>query len=486
MKKKFSSLKNKMMLMVFLAVLPFLVTIAYLVRSLVDYSNVYDNIVTNITMANDYNMDFKEEVDESLYRMVARDLSVSDLKDEDIRSPYETIADLRIVCAKLSSITSDDESKNCLSRINHDVDTLENRVNDICVNIAAGGKYDHNIVMLENNIYILTELIQDDIQNYIYYQTKSIEHVKQELNARVASFVYIMHFVTALIVLAIILVTNMWSNSIISPVKKLVTVTGKIAKGDFETKADISSGDEIAALSHSVNDMSTHLQELVDKIKDDERRMRHTELRLLQEQINPHFLYNTLDTIVWLIESDKAEQAEKMVMSLSSFFRLSLSQGRERIKISDEIKHITSYLEIQQIRYKDILDYQIDVDREIYPSNIMKLTLQPLVENALYHGIKYKRAKGIIRIEGRAEGKNIVLKVIDDGVGIEEDKLRELNEQIQLPCAETKQGFGLANVNERIRMNFGPEYGINIQSEKGQGTVVSVTIPMDMGDICVD
>lgn len=478
MYNKIFSLKNKMMVMVFLALLPFIAIIIYIVNSFMVYGAAYDNIVGNITKANNYNLNFKDEMDESLYRMVARDLSPAQLeKQENLRSPYVTIQELRSVIGSLKDITSDEASIGYLERINHDIDTLEARVGDISVNIKNGGMYDKNIVMLENNIYILTELTQDDIQNYIYYQTKSIEGLKSTLSRQLQDFVVATMLFTIVVVAVIIIMTSAWANGIINPVKKLVTVTGQIAEGDFSAKAPITTRDEISVLGHSVNDMSAKLEELVDTIKEDERRVRQTELRLLQEQINPHFLYNTLDTIVWLIESNRADEAEEMVMSLSSFFRLSLSQGREMVKVKDELKHIKSYLEIQQVRYKDILDYDIKADAQLNDCIIQKLTIQPIVENALYHGIKYKRARGKILVEAALVHGNIVITVTDDGVGIEEDELDKLREQINMPCAETEKGFGLANVNERIKMNFGTHYGIDITSEKGKGTKVTVTLP---------
>ena len=223
--------------------------------------------------------------------------------------------------------------------------------------------------------------------------------------------------------------------------------------------------------------MSEHLEEYVDKIKEDERKMRHAELRLLQEQINPHFLYNTLDTIVWLVEGNHSDKAVNVVVSLSDFFRIVLSKGREVITIREEEKHIRSYLEIQQVRYRDILDYEIDIEEKLYPYYIQKLTLQPLVENALYHGIKTKRAKGTIRVIGRLDGDCIRLEVSDDGIGMDVDTLARIRNDITKPCKETEAGFGLANVNERIRMNYGAEYGMKIDSVEGKGTTIVVTIP---------
>ena len=219
------------------------------------------------------------------------------------------------------------------------------------------------------------------------------------------------------------------------------------------------------------------MEKLFQKIKEDEQKMRQLDLRLLQEQINPHFLYNTLDTIVWLIEGDKADEAVNMVVTLSDFFRLVLSRGKEFISLSEEKQHISSYLEIQEVRYRDILEYQIEIDPALYQYEIPKLTLQPLVENALYHGIKYKRARGCIYVRGEKNGDVLVLTVSDNGIGMEAGELRQLQKEIRRPCRETEKGFGLANVNERIRMYFGAEYGMEIQSEKNRGTIVKLTIP---------
>ena len=174
------------------------------------------------------------------------------------------------------------------------------------------------------------------------------------------------------------------------------------------------------------------------------------------------------------------EKAIDVVMSLSKLFRLVLSKGQELISIRDEEEHIKNYLSIQQVRYNDILEYSIDIDKELYRYEIQKLTLQPLVENSLYHGIKYKRAKGIIEVIGRKDGNEIVLTIKDDGVGMDTETLNGLREKISKKCKDTDSGFGLANVNERIRMYFGEEYGMTINSALNEGTEIVIRIPAIM------
>lgn len=175
----------------------------------------------------------------------------------------------------------------------------------------------------------------------------------------------------------------------------------------------MESKDEIAVLADNFNDMTVEIGRLVERIKEEQANIRNMESKLLQAQINPHFLYNTLDTIVWLAESGRDEEVVKMTSYLSEFFRTTLSKGKDYITLEEEKRHVESYLQIQQFRYQDIMDYRIEMDEEIMDYTVPKLTLQPLVENALYHGIKKKRGGGTILIEGKLEGNKILLKVID-------------------------------------------------------------------------
>ncbi|MDE7199657.1 MAG: sensor histidine kinase [Lachnospiraceae bacterium] len=472
------SIKHKLIMLSLAVGVPFLVMSLYLVYALHNYSSAYDAIVENLTVANNYNLNFKEEMDESLYKLVVGAVTFDTVgSDGSLADPYVLLNELRGEFSNLMSITTDGESRARLQILLRNIDTLEDRVDDIRTNLEADVGYDTNIVMLEDNIYILTELIQDNIQYYIYYQTKSMEHLTSQLNVRVHTFTLFCGAMLAFLIFMVAILIIMIVTDTTRPIKELSKVTEQVAKGDFSARARAESQDEVAVLADSVNSMTESLEGLVSKIKEDERKMRKADLRLLQEQINPHFLYNTLDTIVWLIEGNDSDKAVNMVMSLSEFFRLVLSKGKEYITIQEEELHIRSYLEIQQVRYRDILEYEIRIDPELYRYQILKLTLQPLVENSLYHGIKYKRARGNILVTGRVCGDEVHFTVEDNGVGMEEEELRKLQEEIKKPCKDTEKGFGLANVNERIRMNFGTEYGMQIDSARGEGTRVEVVIP---------
>lgn len=476
--KEKHSINHKLTLLVAAAMLPFLCVAAYLLYALLSYGNAYDRVVRNMTMANSYNLSFKEEMDENLYKIVVSGTTFDEIPGSDsLEDPYELLDELQGDFRELESITTDVTSRRWLQNLLRNIDTLRERVDDIRLNLQESGHYDENIEMLDNNIYILTELIQDDIQYYIYYQTQSMEMMRASLNQQVFTFIVCMILLLAALTAFVAIIETRISRSISGPILGLSQVTHEIAQGDFSVRADEKGDRELGALAASVNNMAEHLSVMVMQIREDERKMRKAELRLLQEQINPHFLYNTLDAIVWMIEDGKSEQAENMVVSLSTFFRTVLSRGREFISIREEVQHIRSYLEIQKARYQDILSYEIQVAPELYPYETLKMTLQPLVENALYHGVKNKRSGGLIRISGERDGKLIRFKVEDDGIGMNAEALAHLQEEIRRPCKETDTGFGMANVNERIRMNFGADYGLMIESEEGKGTRVWVTIP---------
>ena len=471
-------MKKKILTLAAVVTLPFILLVMYLLASMASYSNTYSEIVSNMTVANNYNLNFKEEMDESLYKLVVGYVTLDNIEsDKSLKNPYVLIEELRSEFTRLTAITTESESKLWLESLLRNINALEKRVDDIVDSIDAGGRYSENIEMLDNNIYILTELIQDDIQYYIYYQTRYMEKVTDTLQKQIGRFMVVCSILIAVLIAVVAVSAVMIVSGILQPIRQLNSVTDKIAQGDFNARAQVNSDDEVAELAVSFNKMAGNMQSLIDKVKEDERKMRKADLRLLQEQIQPHFLYNTLDTIVWLIESNEPDEAVTMVVTLSDFFREILSKGKEFISIKEEEKHISSYLQIQEMRYRDILEYDIQLDQVIYKYQILKLTLQPVVENALYHGIKYKRAKGCIHIHGEKEGDIIRLTVRDDGVGMDEEELAQLRQQIEKPCQETEKGFGLANVNERIHMYFGYEYGMKIESEKGKGTTVEIVIP---------
>lgn len=217
-------------------------------------------------------------------------------------------------------------------------------------------------------------------------------------------------------------------------------------------------------------------KKLAEKVE--QQNLRKKELQLLQEQINPHFLYNTLDTIMWLAIDHQDDKVVEMVAALSGFFRTSLSHGEDKITIREELEHVENYLKIQQLRYGDIMEYSIDVPDEIKKNDIVKITLQPLVENALYHGLKKQREKGMIKISSVDDENNIFLIVEDNGVGMQPEQVVQINKEMYEDIwVNRTTGFGIANVNRRIKLYYGEEYGLILESEPDIGTKVIVVVP---------
>ena len=260
-------------------------------------------------------------------------------------------------------------------------------------------------------------------------------------------------------------------------------MTEKFAGGDFTVSYHTNSNDEMQTLAESFNSMVQEIKLLVDDIHREQENARDAEMRLLQEQINPHFLYNTLDAIVWMTEAGEKQKAIQVIQELSSFFRISLSKGQSEITIKNEKEHVKNYLEIQRYRYQDILDYEIDFDEEILDYHIQKLTLQPIVENALYHGIKNKRGGGCIKVTGKQDKDDIVFTIEDNGIGMNEEGLDRLRKLIsgelvtEELVSDEQRGFGMANVEQRLEVHYGREYGITVESTYGEGTTVTVRIP---------
>lgn len=459
-------------------IIPMIILSVYQTAALHSYSTAYDAIVRRITSANNYNLNFKEEMDESMYKIVVESETFESIdKNNDLKNPYKLIQDARENFTNLQKITSSRESLDWIKRILLNLDTLKDRTNEIRDNLEKTDHYEINIKMLESDIYILTDMFQEEIQYYIYYETQNMEAIRQSLNEQVTNVIVIMIVALPSILIASILVNMLVTDSITKPIRTLCDKTAMVAKGDFTTRITCENQDELSILSDSFNDMAFKLEQQVKDIKLEEENLRHMESKLLQAQINPHFLYNTLDTIIWLIEVDKNKEAIDMVVSLSEFFRIVVSKGKDFITIREEEIHIKSYLQIQQSRYKDILDYEINIPEELYGYQILKLTMQPLVENSIYHGVKMLRARGKITVTGEITDEVICFHVIDNGIGMDEQELSALRKEIEMPSSKQSSGFGLANVNKRIKLNYGSIYGLDIQSKKGEGTDITIKIP---------
>lgn len=304
-------------------------------------------------------------------------------------------------------------------------------------------------------------------------------NVKELLSkSRQAQSVYVL---TAIIlVIVALLFSRFMARSITLPIQKLRDSMKKVQEGDFSVSdVVVDSRNEIGSLTKSFDVMTHRIHELMEQNVHEQEEKRKSELKALQSQINPHFLYNTLDSIIWMSEGKKNEEVVLMTASLARLLRQSISNEDEVVPIANEVEYARGYLTIQKMRYKDKLEFQIDVDSSILYIPLIKLVLQPIIENAIYHGLKYKESKGLLIVKGFMKDGNAVLQVIDDGVGMDEETLAHIYDKHKVNYHSN--GVGVYNVQKRLKLYYGDGYGITYESEKGKGTTATITIPGRQG-----
>lgn len=276
--------------------------------------------------------------------------------------------------------------------------------------------------------------------------------------------------------LAVILLNQLVSASIAMPLKKLNNSVKEWETGNMNPSIYIGGSMEVEHLGCTLRSTVEQIRQLMRDIVVEQEEKRKSELDALQSQINPHFLYNTLDSIVWMIEGERYEDAVFMITQLASLFRISLSRGKTVISVEDELKHARNYMNIQKVRYKNIFEVRFDIDPEILQCCTVKLVVQPLLENAIYYGVECMDGDGEIDVNGYRREDDIYIEVRDNGLGIPEDEVEQLlkeNNRVH----KRGSGVGLLNVHNRIRLRFGEEYGLEIESEPDEGTTVRIHLP---------
>lgn len=445
----------------------------FLAIPILQYQAQYNRIIDNITAANSINGYIKFAIDAEMWDIIAGK------EDFYTADQYAILDNVDAKLAAMRETSTSQRGKLKLRVIQNTMDTLRHDIDRVGVDISAGATFDKNMVLLER-IRWVSGLVEEGVQDYMLFEVNRTEQQYRALQAGLQQWIYASVIgMLAAVAFAIVAALRI-SRSIYLPIKKLHDVTTTIAREDLEPLVTSDNIDEITELGMSFNIMVGKVRELLAAKMQEQENLKKAELRVLQAQINPHFLYNTLDTIIWMVESKRTAQVVDLVRALSRFFRISLSKGEDWITVGDEFEHVASYLAIQKIRYRDILDYQIDVDETILSATILKLTLQPLVENALYHGIKNKRNGGMIRVRGRRHSDGFVyIEIEDNGMGMTPERLAQVQAALLSDAPGSSEGgYGLVNVNQRIRLYYGLRYGLTIISEYGAGTTVSLTIPL--------
>lgn len=460
---KKSSLKTQFRKFTLVTSIPIVIMILIVFVTVFSFNREYATTLQNATTASEFNFDFKEKLDLDMYHYVVGSNSISHLPLEEVKNATNVIKRLQLT-------TKSSHNKWRVKSLLR----LCDRLSECMISIEKCQNYDERMEKLDHDIYVLSKLIQTYMRDYIYYEVQELSMMQRHVSHRVTYMIVGMGILSMLNFLFMLTYSMRLSRQITEPVYQLCKKVEILGTGDFKVVPIETNSIEMNKLEDGFNEMTVHINNLMEREKQNQTALHKAELELLQAQINPHFLYNALDSIIWLAESNQNREVIQMTSYLSTFFRTSLSKGKDIITLEVEKQQVESYLRIQKIRYSDIMSYSIDIDQELLQYCIPKLTLQPLVENALYHGVKNKRGTGHIRIEGRALGDVIVIKVVDDGAGMTQNQLEELRSGVY---EDRHTGLGLVNVHKRLLLYYGDSYGLSFESEADIGTEVSIKIP---------
>ena len=266
------------------------------------------------------------------------------------------------------------------------------------------------------------------------------------------------------------------SRSATKRIKGLIMKMDRVVQGDFSVTLDPGNRDEIGQLTERFNFMIAEVEQLMEEKYSLGKEVKNLELKALQAQINPHFLYNTLDLINWMSVRHNAEEIRTLVTALSRFYKLSLGKGEDTVPLREELEHARTYVQIQNMRYENAIELVIDTPPDIDECRVLKLVLQPLVENSIFHGIMMKKEeRGVIRITGQRVDGGLLLTVEDDGVGMSNERLGQI--LANGAVSNDRHGYGVRNIHERLQLTYGPEFGLSFQSTEGKGTRVRIRIP---------
>lgn len=468
------SIRTKILFSFFVMILLMGIVNASIIILSLQYKAQYDILLQNITTANSINGILKPEIDSSMRNIVVgkRDFSQG--------TQYTKLDNFEQVIKGMQRTTDSDMSRLKLDVILRTTSTLRTYIDKLGKQIKEKKSLAENEAVLEE-IYSVTGLIDSNIQEYVLFEINQTQRKYLETQDNFTRWAIFSILAMSWTIILAIISTWLISESIYIPIKKLQNITRTIADKDLEVLINPDNKDEIVQLGRSFNAMVDRIRELLDYKLKEQDNLKKYELKLLQVQINPHFLYNTLDSIIWMARANQNAQVIEMVSALSSFFRVTLSKGKDWIKIEEELEHVRSYLSIQKMRYQDILDFYVEADEAILGGIILNLTLQPLVENAIYHGIKNRRNGGTIWVRGSLKSPDLIsFEVEDDGVGFTAENLAKVRAALAdatSPVEFNESGFGINNVNKRIRLYYGAQYGLSIESEHLKGTRISFDIP---------
>ena len=356
-------------------------------------------------------------------------------------------------------------------------ETLKSYIDNLGEQMAQGSRVEQNLELLEeirNVSALLGDMLRDALRAEILSATQTSQGLQTTLYGLLA-------LDTALVLFSLLFIRKSrkaLETAVTEPVEELKRFAGEIALGRLDARANEPDMEELHSLNSSLNTMAGQLKSLMEENRLEQENLKKSEMRALQVQITPHFLYNSLDAIVWLAEAKRTAEVVAITRALSDFYRISLSDGRDWISVAQEEGHLRGYLTIQQIRYRDILDYEINIAPDVRDEMILKLSIQPLAENALYHGIKNRRGRGKLEINVFGDEEQLCVEVRDNGLGMSEGRLQQVRDLLAGRGNETDIGYGLFSVDKRLKLYYGQSRGLDIESSQDKGTTISFRVPL--------
>lgn len=439
----------------------------------------YSQIISNLSTANRISLIAKDDIPAELWNIICGQKEIADGSQNKLLDNISSGLSLMLLTI------NNEESRGKLEVANRAYITLRRNVDMLISQIKGGSLVTQNEATLDE-IRTITSLFSDIMQDFIVTEIEAANQTNQSLRNTSIILTTIQIIIT---ILAIIISINSFitvSAAIQKPISDMEKLSTKVSNGDLTARIDIPHVNELNTLAENLNTMAGQIDLLIQKNMEEQKNFQKAEMKALQAQITPHFLYNTFDTIVWLAEEEHTEEVVRITKAFSDFLRISLSRGHEWITISQELEHIKNYLTIQKIRYADILNYSIDADEALMDVKMIKLVLQPLIENAIYHGIKNKRGRGKLKVSAHFTNDSrtfVCFTVEDNGAGFTEERLGQVRNELRTGAQDSEKlssVYGLYNVNKKLKLYYGENTeGLLIESEAGKGSKISFTIPVN-------
>lgn len=447
---------------------PFLINTLYYNITL----NQYEGIIENVYSANSLSSRLKGDIYTTMWYVVS-----GKAKFED-NSQYELIDGIKESLDRLDKNANSEENSYLIQVARNTLETVEDYVDKIGENITYSRPVRENEKIL-GEISSVSDLLYDVIQKFVAAEME-LAHIQ---NTKIQRSIDLMTYTQILLFMSILMFLlrnyRQLNRSINDPIYRLKTMASRIAQGDLSIRVEKPEIRELDELTDSLNTMAEKLIELIEQNIQKQQNLQKAEMKALQAQIAPHFMYNTLGTILSLAEDGQNEDVVTTTLALSNFFRLSLNKGRDWVTVAEEKSHVENYLAIQKMRYGAILEYEIDFSEEILRESMLKILLQPLVENAIYHGIKMTRRRGLVTLKGFMRDDCMIFTVEDDGLGMSKDELEKLQGNLShYDVSNPGSGFGLYNVYKRIQLYYEIDNGLTVESEYNKGCRVTLRLPI--------